>query len=405
MFISQFYRSGLRVAALYLVLSLSAGIETSSVLPAWSVDTMANHPSHGSMESRLNEVEMSLFRLTHEKDTPETRIKRMETLMYGSSKEGDLLERLKGIEKDLFNPYTSSALPLGRKKYEPLDKADASAADTAPGATSNQTPAANGKGQASAFPPNGSETGTLSQIGGSSNSAGQTEGAGAPIIGTTGSANLPILPSTDGLHGPDTATVGGASPSPDSLPNVASTNMGTAGQPTPANDLPDTIPVQPVLTPPSPTAATQAASPSAPNQTAVTLPGTNIPVGDGKPYVMSLRKEMFVDAGDDHKAKIAQVTRVLRQDPLDALIPDLYFERAKAEIALDQYNKAKADLDEAIRNSPMRANLYLARAFCHNVLKEEYLAREDIARARFTDPRLPKSIYFDTGAQVAGGGN
>lgn len=290
-------------------------------VPAQAIETMKNHSSFASLDSRLDALESSLYRVNYDKDTAEARIKRIEKLLYGSSKEGDLDPRLKAMEKDLFNPYSASALPEGRKKYAAIPTPPpviTPPADEAAAASSNNTP-------------------------------------------------------------------------PDGITSGASESEAKSADTADSTTAPGGTQIEPVIAPKQ-VAYKVSDKPSS------SLNPTGVP--NGQVLKLNLHKDMFVDQTYEPREKISQLTRVLRQDPLDCLIPDLYFERAKANIALNQYRKALDDLNEAIRNSPMRSELYLARGWVHKMLGDDFLARSDVSRARFTNPTLPPNIEFDVNTQA-----
>ena len=109
---------------------------------------------------------------------------------------------------------------------------------------------------------------------------------------------------------------------------------------------------------------------------------------------LHLEKKMFSDPEEDPRKAIQEVSKVLRNDPLDCMISDLLLRRAKAHVALGQYTAAIEDLGKAINQTPMRTDLYLARAWLYKMSGQDFQAKSDIVRARFTDPTLPDKIDF-----------
>ncbi|MGD9684908.1 MAG: tetratricopeptide repeat protein [Candidatus Obscuribacterales bacterium] len=93
------------------------------------------------------------------------------------------------------------------------------------------------------------------------------------------------------------------------------------------------------------------------------------------------------------KQALEDFTAAIKQDNTN---PDLYYHRAKAYMQLGDDGQAMANLEDAIRINPNQANFYLARAFLWHKEGKSILAREDIKRAQFFDPSLPKDIRFAT---------
>ncbi|MBU6454866.1 MAG: hypothetical protein KGS72_24065, partial [Cyanobacteria bacterium REEB67] len=87
------------------------------------------------------------------------------------------------------------------------------------------------------------------------------------------------------------------------------------------------------------------------------------------------------------------------QDYTDAIVADdnnavLYYHRAKAYQQLGNDGAALTDINHAISFDPNQGNFYLMRAFMENKEGKAVLAHQDIQRAQFANPLLPKNIQF-----------
>lgn len=111
-----------------------------------------------------------------------------------------------------------------------------------------------------------------------------------------------------------------------------------------------------------------------------------------KPYpeVLKLTRKYFAHNGDA-KTLAQNYGRAIRNNPKD---PNLFYHRARAHIMLGNWYGALNDLSDALMNDPNKWDCYLARGFVYHMLKDEVLAREDLAQARFYNHDLPAQIEF-----------
>jgi tetratricopeptide (TPR) repeat protein len=149
---------------------------------------------------------------------------------------------------------------------------------------------------------------------------------------------------------------------------------------TPADSATSQIPAQVTGTPPMTPVLTKAevAAPDPPP------PEDNI--------VLHISKERFDISGIKPDSYIHQVTSAMAMNPQEF---SLAFERAKAEIQLNRWDRALSDLCDAINFIPSNPEYYLARAYVYTKLGNSVLARADLKQARFYNTKLPKNIDFE----------
>jgi len=119
-------------------------------------------------------------------------------------------------------------------------------------------------------------------------------------------------------------------------------------------------------------------------------PTPDPPVEDN--VVLHISKERFAINGTKPDSYIHQVTSAMGMNPQEF---SLAFERAKAEIQLDRWDRALSDLCDAINFIPSNAEYYLARAYVYTRMGNSVLARADLKQARFYNAKLPKNIDFE----------
>jgi tetratricopeptide (TPR) repeat protein len=107
--------------------------------------------------------------------------------------------------------------------------------------------------------------------------------------------------------------------------------------------------------------------------------------------VLHIGKDRFAVDGNPVQY-IHEVTEAMQMHPQDG---SLAFERAKAEIQLNRWDRALSDLSDAIMSVPSNAELYLARALVYTRIHNSVLATEDLKQARFYNSKLPKTIDFE----------
>ncbi len=108
------------------------------------------------------------------------------------------------------------------------------------------------------------------------------------------------------------------------------------------------------------------------------------------PEVLRLNRKYFAHDGDA-KTLVQNYGRAIRTNPKD---PNLFYNRARAHIMNGNWYGALNDLSDALMNDPNKWDCYLARGFVYHMLKDEVLAREDLAQARFYNHDLPAQIEF-----------
>jgi tetratricopeptide (TPR) repeat protein len=89
---------------------------------------------------------------------------------------------------------------------------------------------------------------------------------------------------------------------------------------------------------------------------------------------------------------IQNLSEAIRDNPKD---PELVYQRAKAYIQLDKFDKALTDLSDAIESQPNRSDFYLARAWVYHLLGNSVMADLDLSRARFVDPHFPEKVDWE----------
>ena len=114
-------------------------------------------------------------------------------------------------------------------------------------------------------------------------------------------------------------------------------------------------------------------------------------IDPGNAEALTLRAKIYGKLKFTAKA-IDDLNAAININPLDM---GLLYQRAQAYIQLKKWDAALNDLENALEVQPNNAQFYLARAYVYHKQGNEALSQEDIKRAQFCDPTLPKNINLD----------
>lgn len=116
------------------------------------------------------------------------------------------------------------------------------------------------------------------------------------------------------------------------------------------------------------------------------------PSNDAAPRsgVIYLDSQFFSVKGDP-RTLAKELYDAIKNNPSD---PELYFQRAKALIQLEDWHSAIASLSEAIQMSPNRAQYYLGRAYVNFRMGKKAIAQQDLEQAKFYDNKMSNNVRF-----------
>ncbi len=106
--------------------------------------------------------------------------------------------------------------------------------------------------------------------------------------------------------------------------------------------------------------------------------------------VIYLDSQFFSVKGDP-RTLAKELYDAIKNNPSD---PELYFQRAKALIQLEDWHSAIASLSEAIQMSPNRAQYYLGRAYVNFRMGKKAIAQQDLEQAKFYDNKMSSNVRF-----------